>query len=427
MYTDLYNNAGHSNNERQKRIRRSKNERKMIRRRIDLFWTQLRALEARYNSRDGGGDGDGPRQINGTTTENHHRVAADLTTIMPPSSAVPETHSLPLASSASTTATAITAATVPHSASHVSHRKDGAAATKVTDQSSSENEPSTGGQKARHHAIANVVDVELDDEFPEDDCDDEEGTIPAEALLVNLDMFEVPDLETLNKEENDTSMMLKEDREMNRNDSGLTMFSQTRTKRPASTVVFRKRVCDDTELGKYVRTRLARWEPFWKIEAVLSEGITSPVASTSPYAATTIRTATDIEFLITRRTLGEKYQEFMDTLSKESSVEDKDLDLDLILWMLPVIRPKSDKADCHLWPKGTFLQLNGKPTWLQQRYEHTTNQWKGTCAPLRLARHVTKNAIKEIQRIQVVSADDNTFLFVVALCRYHSMFDCMFP
>jgi hypothetical protein len=48
--------------------------------------------------------------------------------------------------------------------------------------------------------------------------------------------------------------------------------------------------------------------------------------------------------------------------------------------MLPIdsMAMKKDLADTHLWPKGTFVEINGKPVNLVQRRQqsHDPRQWK---------------------------------------------------
>lgn len=55
----------------------------------------------------------------------------------------------------------------------------------------------------------------------------------------------------------------------------------------------------------------------------------------------------------------------------------------LICRMLPLDNKamKTDFADTHLWPKGTYLEVNGKPVVLQQRRQqsHDPTQWKVWC------------------------------------------------
>jgi hypothetical protein len=238
------------------------------------------------------------------------------------------------------------------------------------------------------------------------------GVFPPAAMLVDLSTFKIPDLETLKTDNVVTAIMLKEDPVEERH----TIYAQMVDKRPATNVAFRKRF-SDMRLDHYAQTRLARWEPYWDIETVVSQGITSPIVSTSPNV-TTIRTATELVFRLNRLLLGDTiYREITEQLGKIPGSSNNG-GVDLMLWMLPV-QPDPNRADCHLWPKGTFLQLNDNPIQLQQRYnERVGNKWIGNCAPLSLSEHIRRP--RDCQRIQLCAVDDTPFLFVVALCRHRS-------
>jgi hypothetical protein len=239
-----------------------------------------------------------------------------------------------------------------------------------------------------------------------------DGVFPPAAILVDISTFKIPDLETLKSDNVVTAIMLKEDPVEERH----TIYAQMVDKRPATNVAFRKRF-SDMGLDHYAQTRLARWEPYWDIETIVSQGITSPIVSTSPNV-TTIRTATELVFRLNRLLLGDTaYREITEQLGRIPGSSNNG-GVDLMLWMLPV-QPDPNRADCNLWPKGTFLQLNDNPIKLQQRYnERVGNKWIGNCAPLSLSEHIRRP--QDCQRIQLCAVDDTPFLFVVALCRYRS-------
>ena len=98
----------------------------------------------------------------------------------------------------------------------------------------------------------------------------------------------------------------------------------------------------------------------------------------------------------------------------------------LLLRMLPlkVSKPKKGypaQADCHLWPKGTFLQINGvpvSPQYIMQRKQqsHDLSEWKGMCAPLDLTPFIKNPERKNI--LSLVTHEIAPYAVQICLAEY---------
>jgi hypothetical protein len=91
--------------------------------------------------------------------------------------------------------------------------------------------------------------------------------------------------------------------------------------------------------------------------------------------------------------------------------------------MLPlVVSEQKDKprADTHLWPKGTFVQLNEYPLTIDQRKQmsHDPDEWKYMSGMLDLTPLVRRPQIAN--KLQLYFLDKEPFVMCVALCRYIS-------
>mmetsp|Transcript_24656 Transcript_24656/g.38095 ORF Transcript_24656/g.38095 Transcript_24656/m.38095 type:complete len:284 (-) Transcript_24656:84-935(-) len=97
--------------------------------------------------------------------------------------------------------------------------------------------------------------------------------------------------------------------------------------------------------------------------------------------------------------------------------------------MLPlkVSQPKKGypaQADCHLWPKGTFLQINGVPVpphLIMQRKQqsHDLSLWKGMCAPLDLT-PLVKNPERKNTLTFLSQKDTNKYAIQICLAEYRT-------
>jgi hypothetical protein len=107
---------------------------------------------------------------------------------------------------------------------------------------------------------------------------------------------------------------------------------------------------------------------------------------------------------------------------KRSSTKWRSGDVALILRMLPLNSRayKMKRADCHLWPKGTYIQVNGKPVAIQQRRQQEHNggqEWKGMSKELDVTPFLD---LGERNRIQICCFDDQPYIYALACCVYRS-------
>ena len=167
----------------------------------------------------------------------------------------------------------------------------------------------------------------------------------------------------------------------------------------------------DAEL---VGMRLQEWEPFWIIRSIVCIGLTHKINSVSPQTDM-IQTAMQHSLpgnLQTRYKFGK---------TKKSNW--KDGENALLFRMLPKswIAGTTNRADCHFWPKGTFLLVNGFPCRIQQRAQNQEpfhKIWKGPCKEL--ACNELFSGISERNYIQICCADDEPFYYVLSYCSFRS-------
>jgi hypothetical protein len=163
-------------------------------------------------------------------------------------------------------------------------------------------------------------------------------------------------------------------------------------------------------------TRLNEGDPFWCVQSVVDAGVTSPVGTPNVEAA---KTAARIDIDLSDPSIRSLIPST--TWGKTQADSPKDGDIALILRMLPLSSNCTKKrADCHLWPQGTFLQIDGNGMRLIQRRQqsHDLTQWKGMCKHLDVTEHISNP--KKITRIQLCCYDDQPYLFCLAFCKFRS-------
>jgi hypothetical protein len=167
---------------------------------------------------------------------------------------------------------------------------------------------------------------------------------------------------------------------------------------------------------KELITRSNEGDPFWCIQTVVDAGVTSPVSKPNVEAA---RTAARIDIDLSNPSV--RYLIPSVTWGEVQTDSPKDGDVALVLRMLPLGSNGTNKrADCHLWPKGTFLQLDGNGMRLTQRRQqsHDLTQWKGMCKHLDVTEHISDP--KKVTRIQLCCYDDQPYLYCLAFCKFRS-------
>jgi len=95
----------------------------------------------------------------------------------------------------------------------------------------------------------------------------------------------------------------------------------------------------------------------------------------------------------------------------------------LLMRTIPLRIPekyKKKKSDTHLWPKGTFIQLNSNQIQLIQRKQqsHDPTLWKGMCHTLDLTQYV--KTPMQLNGLRLCTRDDDTYAIQLALCEYIS-------
>lgn len=93
----------------------------------------------------------------------------------------------------------------------------------------------------------------------------------------------------------------------------------------------------------------------------------------------------------------------------------------LLLRALPLHIPKKyvgKKSDTHLWPKGSFVQLNATPLVIAQRKQQSHDHvlWKGMCHALDLTQYVAHPTM--INELCMVTRDDAEYAIQVAVLEY---------
>lgn len=201
-------------------------------------------------------------------------------------------------------------------------------------------------------------------------------------------------------------------------------FSQRERHTPAR-VVFKKH-WPSNEMLMGAGRLFEMWEPFWQVEAAITAGVTAKVdkvmwAAQSKKPSVTPLTVGTIDMPILEDGLASKIS--WGTNKLDASRKPKDGDYALLLRMLPIqIDPKykNKRANCHLWPKGTFITINGKPIMLQQRKQasHDHTKWEYQCHPLDLAQYI--KSPKDKPRLEMWCYDPAPFLYTIAVCCYKS-------
>jgi hypothetical protein len=176
-----------------------------------------------------------------------------------------------------------------------------------------------------------------------------------------------------------------------------------------------------------LESRLNEWDPFWQCIASVAAGTTYTVKECLPKHAAA-RTAARIFFDLRGGKIdlgGTTYSGVAAVpglqWGKTRAAKNENGDLALLLRMIPIVTPlKQKRADCHLWPKGTFLQINGNPQDIKQRYQqsHDHNEWKGKSQAIDISEYV--NDPKKPVVIDLCCHDEDLFQYSLALVQFQS-------
>ncbi|KAG7344353.1 MIZ/SP-ring zinc finger domain containing protein [Nitzschia inconspicua] len=206
-------------------------------------------------------------------------------------------------------------------------------------------------------------------------------------------------------------------------------FSCTVDSRAAVNVQFRKRYLTKPQIEK-MAARFARWDPFWDVKKILIAGVTVPIEKTD------LLSRPSGEQLDCLKTAGSfkvshLWHSVKDLLSRKSC-QPVNGEYRLVVRMIP-LHPteysKKKRADCHLWPLGTYLQISTDnasqkfPQILAQRKQqsHDLSKWLYQCKPLDITSFV-QGQCKDAGSVtfELCSHDTDPFIFSLSLCRYRT-------
>ena len=196
------------------------------------------------------------------------------------------------------------------------------------------------------------------------------------------------------------------------------------------------------KMGDHFLSRLRKWEPFWISEKDFCTGLTSPVINhryeREKDCKFTPQTAARFDVSDLLKIAGPKIRTI------RHGQRPVDGELRVLIRMLPLYLLKQkdggkNRADVHLWPKGTYMQIHldtesttdARPQILDQRKQqsHDLTKWLGVCKHLDITSMVhsmwssTTASLKRSSRnsrIELGCYDPELYMFHLALCRYRS-------
>jgi hypothetical protein len=217
-------------------------------------------------------------------------------------------------------------------------------------------------------------------------------------------------------------------------------FSGALHPRHAVTARFRKQI-PSLDMSRDVGRRMAVWDPYWRTERILACGLSSPVDATHfrPQPGNT----TNMPMLAPQTVVSCSFNltpELMKLLlvkgNNDQDWGNKDLppardgESRLILRMLPLQAQTKKRADCHLWPKGTFCVINGGNAQRlyqrkQQSHEHT--KWLGMCKHLDMTSLIlaqpnnrTSQTTTTTHTMELACIDAERYFFCISICTFQN-------
>ena len=167
-----------------------------------------------------------------------------------------------------------------------------------------------------------------------------------------------------------------------------------------------------------VKNRFRKWDPFFGFVGVQYVGVTVPAKSSEPSA----KTAASIMF----DTGAAGGSDIVNRIPKKWFEKRRDIaswklgEFGIFLKMIPVEYKSKSRADTHLWPKGTFLQVKNLPVRLAQRSQqsHDARLWKGQSKMLDMTSMVDPS---EKTFVQLLCHDEEPYYFMLGFVRYESV------
>ena len=186
------------------------------------------------------------------------------------------------------------------------------------------------------------------------------------------------------------------------------------------------------------KRRLEKWDPHWKVEKHFCIGVTAPVTKVIHQKPVPYKPKMAARFI--SKDLIKKAGPYLRSSYGPQPLNDERRILIrmLPLWISKQKNKGKDRADVHLWPKGTYLQIglpNGNvtpmPQELQQRKQqsHDVSKWLGICGHLDITALVHKTFSSTRASLHIGSFEskfelgyyeDTPYMFSLAMCRYQS-------
>jgi hypothetical protein len=194
------------------------------------------------------------------------------------------------------------------------------------------------------------------------------------------------------------------------------------------------------ELGK----RLLKWDPYWKVEKMLFTGLTAPVTKRK------YRRNEDIppnDHIVTSNTAATfKIDQLLKMVGPKlrqvsQGQPPRDGEFRVLMRMIPLdlsAKQSEKRADVHIWPKGTYLQVHAAPSnstnpmpqkLIQRKQQsHDHSYWAGVCHPLDLTSLLhsswssTSTSLSSFPYsvIECGCHDSEAYWFSLALVKYQS-------
>lgn len=203
-------------------------------------------------------------------------------------------------------------------------------------------------------------------------------------------------------------------------------FSGALHPRHALTARFRKQI-PSLDMSRDVGRRLAVWDPYWRTDRILSCGLSSPVDATQwrpPPGNTQMvapHTVVSCSFHLTPELI--KLVQPAENWGNANLAAAKDGESRLILRMLPLQAQTKKRADCHLWPKGTFCAIDGgaaQRLYQRKQQSHDHDKWLGMCKHLDMTSVIpaTPNGRSRTHTMQVALMDVERYFFCISVCTF---------
>jgi hypothetical protein len=161
--------------------------------------------------------------------------------------------------------------------------------------------------------------------------------------------------------------------------------------------------------ARSISTRLDRWDPYWREEYVIEYSKTTVIRKLD--GDENAMAAVPKQALVCNIVVPQSYKEII-LLARNGPEESN---VRLMLHMLPVT-PPTNSADCCLWPKGTFAQIDGHLVKPQQRAQrsHKRTRWDWACKPLDLTEEIRTE--RDTMLLKMHFVDDEPYFLRIAVC-----------